>query len=733
MRMARVALTYLLIGLAIVLSSCDPLRVQRNGSVAENEEKVSDRVVRERLKQVDDRNLKDMAAWFKPHYKQLVKVLDKRTAYAISEIMMEHGRPYAVENLEPFLYSEKGEKLRLVSTVVFGLSVGLHPDARAIVLRVAPKDEIVGEVLDTASCFPESEAIEAAGVGEEAWFDLTESQKWVRLQEAWGIKRTIIPEEKGKTGLHWLVRAGETAKLRAALATGIKADARDRLGCTALHIAARWGRMTEAKVLLDNGADPNAKDKYGWIPLHEAAADGAIEVGRLLIARGSDVNAADHYWRRPMHLAMVQGSEGFIRLLFARGADPNAEDYRCRRVIHWAVARGDKELLEELLRKGADASALNEFGCTPLHMAVAVGRPEIIKLLLPKVDPNARDLRGNTALNYAVACGNEQVVGWLLDRGADPNNRNDDGRTPLHDAAIGHSLDLYRIRFEMRIAEPRSPVDAESAVAVVQLLLEHGADVNPKDKWGITPIGLAAHQNNKKVVAFLLKHGADPNSVVGKKVQFAKPLLHWACENGYKDLASALVSRGAEVEARDWVGATALHYAASGGSEYLTAFLIEHGADVNALDTNGAAPLSWAAGQGRTSVTRMLIENGAEVLTADKEGRTPLHRAAEGAHKDVVALLLENKAEVNAADAEGRTPLHLVAKLTPKERPEMEDVIRLLIARGANVNATDKDGNTPLQLAISPTVRKLLRDNGAVDTTKKESNAIRRMERYIGP
>jgi len=83
--------------------------------------------------------------------------------------------------------------------------------------------------------------------------------------------------------------------------------------------------------------------------------------------------------------------------------------------------------------------------------------------------------------------GHLEVVKLLLEHGADPNVKNRDGKTPLHNAA------------------------SEGHLEVVKLLLERGADPNVKDDDGNTPLHNAAWRGHLEVVKLLLEHGADPN------------------------------------------------------------------------------------------------------------------------------------------------------------------------------------------------------------------------------
>jgi hypothetical protein len=139
------------------------------------------------------------------------------------------------------------------------------------------------------------------------------------------------------------------------------------------------------------------------------------------------------------------------------------------------------------------------------------------------------------------------VVRLLLEHGADPNIKNENGRTPLHWAA------------------------REDHVEVARLLLEHGADPNIQDKDGLTPLHVAAFYGHVEVVELLLEHGADPNI----QDKYGDTLLHWAASKGRVDVVKLLLAHGANPTVKDKDGKTPLDIAREEGYHGIVSLIEE--------------------------------------------------------------------------------------------------------------------------------------------------------------
>ena len=222
------------------------------------------------------------------------------------------------------------------------------------------------------------------------------------------------------------------------------ADANDALpdGTSALVLAAHSGQGDVAALLLDKGADPNAFGT-GYTALHAAVLRSDVTLVKALLAHGADPNV-----RMTKGTPLRRDTTDFNLPATLIGSTP-----------YLLAARFlEPEIMRALAAGGADPTLTLPNGATPLMIAAGMGssrnesRRGIAVIDFGKVEPESRVLDGCRA-----------VVGL----GADVNAANQAGDTALHTAA------------------------AQGYDTVVQLLADHGAQVNAKNKRGLTPLAAA--------------------------------------------------------------------------------------------------------------------------------------------------------------------------------------------------------------------------------------------------
>jgi ankyrin repeat protein len=255
---------------------------------------------------------------------------------------------------------------------------------------------------------------------------------------------------------------------------------------TALMYAARDGAPDATRTLLDAGADINAVDPDGTTPLVRAIWNSHYDTAKVLLERGADPNLADTADMAALYAAVDMSSLGevygmpprkvkdaataldIIKLVIAKGGkvDAKLKSAALQRnhtpgepqlgagttPLMRAARNGDSAAMRVLLAAGADASLAQPNGTTVLMLASGVGRGlgvfakdygteadllEGVKTLLAqKVNVNAANNNGLTALHYAAQGGLNTVVAELAKAGATLDAKDKNGRTPV-DVALG--------------------------------------------------------------------------------------------------------------------------------------------------------------------------------------------------------------------------------------------------------------------------------------------------------
>ena len=425
------------------------------------------------------------------------------------------------------------------------------------------------------------------------------------------------------------------------------------------------------------------------------ASNGSVEIMKTLINMGADVNAYDAY-------------------LEEFSSRPPEEKYS----ILWIAAyKGEYEVVKLLLDAGADVNTQGLMNWTPLTMAAGSGDIEMTKLLLENgADPNvpSYDPIRIFPLYQPLFNFDTSMVKLLLKNRADPNIMDPSFGSILWHSAIGGE----------NFKENRAWTEEET-LAMLQIFLQNGADINIRDKNLLAAVDISALKGMTNVVKFFIDNGCEKDFLganLFKKSMYEFPetikllLDSGVAVNGFEihsgytplitlaeislptslQIAKLFIEYGADVNAKSYTGLTPLTQSTYYGSKEMVGLLIENGADYNYKHVVGDfSPLMLAIACKRTDNALVLIEKGAEINFSDSTGDTPLMLAITQKMEECTHVLIEKGAEINASDNKGLTPL-LRAVLV-----EDLEMLKKLIDKGANIHDSDKENWNALHFAAS--------------------------------
>ncbi|SIR27337.1 ankyrin repeat domain-containing protein [Maribacter ulvicola] len=424
------------------------------------------------------------------------------------------------------------------------------------------------------------------------------------------------------------------------------------------------------KYLLSLEGNPVHKKTHdSRIYLHWASYAGNVELVQFLLDKGSSVTALDSHRYTPLAFGANAGltDPAVYNAFEAKGVNLVEEknEHGANLLLLAAPSLKNKADLKFFLDKGLALDSKDEDGNGIFNYASKKGNIDFLKLLVKKgVDYKSLNNNGGNAFMFAAQGGRGFSNGlpvyiYLKGLGLEPNVVEKNGSTPLHRLAFGNK-----------------------DVAIFNLFLKAGADVNQADEKGNTPFLNAAARNELKIVQLLAKDVKDVN-------------------NANKD------------------GETALMRAAHGNKAAVVDFLIKKGADINAEDVDGntAAFFLADAYSSRNAADfdaklALLKSKGLKLNAVQGEGNTLYHVAAKKNDLQLLQKIADFNIDVNAKNDEGMTALHVAAM-----KAENDKLLKFLIAKGADTNSTTDFEETVYDLASEN--EKLQQENTSLNFLKK--------------
>lgn len=431
--------------------------------------------------------------------------------------------------------------------------------------------------------------------------------------------------------------------------------------------------------------------------LQHAAYRDHLHIVRFFFKKGAKVNAHSRRWNSAVHAAVSGGSVNVLKFFLNSAANINSEP-----ALFTCIPKQDTRCLELLLDHGMNVNLHDEEFGTALHKAIADGNSNSIELLLEKgADMNALGKTLGTPLQAACAAKNivpDQRLSHIkkmLDCGANPNICGGGYATALQAASCYSGL---------RFAQ-----DINLAKKIVQLLIEHGADMNTQGgEWGsaLHAAAASAHSEAVEVMKLLLEKGTKVNQQGNSNQGTA---LQVACNLGTIEAVHFLLDQGADVNAEGGRFGTSLQAAAARSvishpqsKVQILKLLIHKGANINQQGREFGTALQAVCRSPNVDLIRLLLEYGADVnVEAGRYGTALIaacgNRWTEPEH---VSLLLDRGANINAQVEKHGTALIAACQRNPEFGQQgIMEVVQLLLDRGADINAQGGKYGTALSAA----------------------------------
>ena len=210
-------------------------------------------------------------------------------------------------------------------------------------------------------------------------------------------------------------------------------------------------------------------------------------------------------------------------------------------------------------------------------------------------------------------------------------------------------------------------------------------------------------------VSLLLKFGMPPEISVNSNKYTLFPFLHFSRS---LQVSEIILNSGGGINTKEiFFGASSLHHAIARGDIEIASFLISNGAEINdkTYSKHSYSPLIYATDRKYFDIMKILIDNSADVNLGDVHGLVPLAYAVHRGYLEGIKLLIENGSNLNVNSRRNVIPSLLHLYLDPRsylsymprlERKEYDiKIINILLQHKIDSEIKDRYGNTPLDIA----------------------------------
>lgn len=435
----------------------------------------------------------------------------------------------------------------------------------------------------------------------------------------------------------------------------------DVMGWRPLHYTISMGQF-KSELLLKQGADPNVRDNCGCTPMHYLSSDTLRHTLGFLKDHDGDLNSVSTEKRTPLHYSAIRGNLKLTKYLIAGKADTRIRDIDGRTPIHLAAIQGKTDIVTLL---EGDAELVDNKGQTPLHLAALNGQLKVAEKLVQihETPSNLRDERnyhmpihfkdgnGETPLLLAVKGGSTAVVEFLIEHGANVNDFNDDGTSPLYVAVENDNLEITKALLKAGIAIENETGKRvfERHVEPAKTLLEAQETSSRKSSLNEL-LKLAVFRGHCNITKMLLEAGANANGEIYKT---SSPLF-LAVRHKHPEIATEiaklLLEAGASANTVVHDGDTVLHIATEYSDVNMAKLLLEAGACVNSQNKFGRTPMAMAVVLRKPEFVEAFIQFGADINIVDIKGKTVLDHSLDAKYGSIAtAEILERAGGVRGS------------------------------------------------------------------------------------
>ncbi|XP_050508366.1 putative ankyrin repeat protein RF_0381 isoform X1 [Diabrotica virgifera virgifera] len=318
---------------------------------------------------------------------------------------------------------------------------------------------------------------------------INQKHNQLKLRKKFGKIDINFRDVWNNTPLHKAVKRGDRELTRLLIKSGASVNHINDQGDTPLHVASRFRTVVSAYILLKHGSDINRKNNLGFTPLHEA-----IHAEIVTMAKWSKINYYDgiktdanneplgyrvqsdydiagneflEYFPHNYHLPIGEiDNTVLVRILVEAGADVNQQTAEGWTPLHFAVQIGRTDIVDILLQNGASVTLTAQ--SLPARLLLQMPRKirMLFRICYKVINDETTNVptTGTTVLHEAAKLDITDIAKVILDKGADINAQNSQGKTALHIA-------VENFQYHMVI-----------------FLILNGANINIKDNYGHIPL-----------------------------------------------------------------------------------------------------------------------------------------------------------------------------------------------------------------------------------------------------